>query len=145
MLVDDLDGYPLIRFRNLYYLCAHPAFPDPVREGDLENLHVLDGVEKWQSLRSRASIPALLAQSYRIRDLVNDVCIVRAADGNYRAFRIEADAMPSESLAGSASLSDVRRGVVTAEVLGSMMIGQSAKKLDKCVDKSLGLNNRICY
>lgn len=118
--VDEIDGYPLMRYRNLYYLCPSRTFVDPGREDELENLHVLDSVDKWKALRSRTGIAALLAQSYRVRDLVNDVCIVRIADGDYRAFLIEADATPRESVAASASLPEIRRRVVTAELLASM-------------------------
>lgn len=118
--VDEIDGYPLMRYRNLYYLCPSRTFVDPGREDELESLHVLDSIDKWKSLCSRTGIAALPAQSYRVRDLINDVCIARVADGNYRAFRVEADATPRENVAVSASLPEIRRLVVTAELLGSM-------------------------
>mgnify|MGYP000852521268 FL=1 len=118
--VDEIDGYPLVRFRNLYYLCPNRTFPDPEREDDLENLHVLDSVDKWKSLRSRTEIAALLTQSYRIRDLINDVCIVRAATGNYLAFRSATDSSLGECLGCSDNLADIRRSVLTAEILASM-------------------------
>lgn len=120
MPVDELDGYLLMRYRNLYYLCPSQMFIDPGREEELEDLHVLDSIDKWKSLRSQTSVAALFTQSYRVRDLVNNVCIVRTSDGNYRAFRIDADATPGESVADSASLPEIRRCVVTAELLASM-------------------------
>jgi hypothetical protein len=129
VLVRELDGHRLMRFRNEFYLCSTEASIDFEREGDREALHLLDSLEKWTSLLSRTSIWSLSGQEWVIRDFINDACVVQTPSGHYVAYRIRRDGVLAEVVARASSLADIRRSVIVGELLGPKMPTETIAQL----------------
>lgn len=134
ILIREIEGHALMRYRNSYYLCPDGARIDFNCERDLEKLHLLDSYEKWTSLLDRMGVSSLLNLEWVIRDLINDVCVVRTPSGHYVAHRMGADGAQGEVVARASSFLDARRSVIVAELVGPKIRSEMATKICYCGD-----------
>jgi hypothetical protein len=119
VLVEELDGHVLLRYRNRFYLCPADA-RDDFLSGMAETLHSLDSRDKWRALLARVSVDSLRSQAKIVVDLVGDVCLLKTEDGCFDACRLDGDHRFGEVVASSRELEALHRRVVAEALLASL-------------------------
>lgn len=120
VLVEELDGHVLLRYRNRFYLCPAEARDDFVVSGMTETLHSLDSRDKWRALLARISIDSMRSQAKIVVDLVGDVCLLKTEDGCFDACRLDGDHWFGEVMVSGHEPEVLRRRVVTEALLASL-------------------------